>query len=54
MGKKCANCEELKREIKDLQRRLEKAQRGLQQAEIQRDAMKSALMIYRDWGRVPE
>ena len=54
MGKKCANCEELKREMKDLRRRLEEAQKNLQQAEIQRDAMKSVLKIYRDWGRLPE
>jgi uncharacterized protein (DUF3084 family) len=54
MGKKCANCEELKREIKDLRIRLEETQKNLQQAEIQRDAMKSVLKIYRDWGRLPE
>jgi len=54
MGKECTNCEELKREIKDLRRRLEEAQKNLQQAKIQRDAIKSVLNIYRDWGRLPE
>jgi uncharacterized protein (DUF3084 family) len=53
MGKECANCEELKREISDLRRRLEKAQKNLQQAEVQRDAMKSVLKIYREWGSLP-